>query len=99
MEKELKATCPCCDTILILDRFSGKILETRKPLVKKSTGDRLEDAFLKLDEDKKKHAEAFDNLHGKHEEQKKRANEFFNASLDSAKKNIDEKPRSIFDSD
>ncbi len=99
MEKDIKVNCPCCDSILIVDRISGKILETRRPLVEQSSGDRLEDAFLKSKQDKEKVASAFDNIKEKQEEKKKLAEDLFNASLKSAKDSGGEKPRSIFDSD
>ena len=40
--------CPDCQTVLIVRRRDGKIVETRKPIVKESTGDRFEDARLKV---------------------------------------------------
>lgn len=41
-------TCPGCKTILIVDRRTGKIVEKRKPIVEDSTGDRFEDARLRV---------------------------------------------------
>ncbi len=99
MEKEFKVNCPCCDSILVIDRASGKILETRKPLVNESTGDRFKDAFLKRDQDKERLAGAFDNIKEKQEKKKRAAAELFNASLDSARNEDAEKPHSIFDQD
>ncbi len=100
MRKEFKVTCPCCDTILILDRVSGKVLETRKPLVEESTGDRFKDAFLKVEKDKARVADALDNVKEKQEAKRKAAEDLFNASLKEAKKEKDSiKPNSIFDSD
>lgn len=98
MEKEIKVTCPGCDTILIVDRISGAILETRKALVDKSSGDRFTDAFSKLDEDKKRREGALDNLSGKLEQKKKIAEELFKASLDDAKDD-ESRPENIFDRD
>ena len=99
MEKELRITCPCCRSILIVDRISGEILETRKPLVEQSSGDRLKDAFLKQQKDKEKRDSLFSNIKDIQEKKKKLAEELFNASLDDAKKDRDQKPRSIFDAD
>lgn len=44
--------CPGCATILIVDRKTGKILETRKPLLEEgeSTGDRFEDARKRVEQ-------------------------------------------------
>lgn len=40
----LNVTCPGCKNVLVVDRKTGKVLETRKPLVEDTTGDRFEDA-------------------------------------------------------
>lgn len=42
--------CPDCNTVLIVDRKTGKVLEVRRPIVEKgeSTGDRFEDARAKV---------------------------------------------------
>lgn len=99
MEKKLKVTCPCCDTILIVDRLTGKLLETRKPLIKESTGDRFKDAFIKVKQDKEKHTSLFDNMQEKQEQKKRLAEDLFNASLKDAKNDKNKKPHSIFDAD
>lgn len=36
--------CPGCDTVLVIDRKTGKLLESRKPILEESSGDRFEDA-------------------------------------------------------
>jgi hypothetical protein len=40
--------CPCCETILIVDRRTGKILDERRPILDQSTGDRYQDALKKV---------------------------------------------------
>jgi len=40
-----KITCPCCDTILVINKVTGEILEHRKPLVENPSGDRFADAL------------------------------------------------------
>jgi hypothetical protein len=40
--------CPDCQTILIVRRRDGKVMETRKPIIEDSTGDRFDDAFEKV---------------------------------------------------
>lgn len=97
MELEFTITCPDCKTILIVDRASGKVLETRKPLVEKSSGDRFGDAFTKMKQDQKNREGALDNIAEKLETKKKNAEELFRASIDEAKKSKDEKPDNIFD--
>lgn len=99
MEKELRVTCPCCDTILLVDRLTGEVLHTRKPLVEKSSGDRFADALLKTRKDKEKVESAFNDLKARQEHKKKAAEEIFEASLNDAAKDTDEKPRNIFDMD
>jgi len=99
MEKEIKLSCPCCGAILFVDRISGQVIETRKPILENSTGDRLEDAFIKSKEDKEKRESLFDNMKQIHDQKKKIAEDIFKASLESAKKTKDEKPRSVFDAD
>lgn len=99
MEKEIRVTCPGCKSILIIDRVSGKILESRKPLVDDSTGDRLDDAFKKQKIDREKRDAVFSDLKGELEKRKKMSEEIFKASLEDAKKDKDVKPDSIFDLD
>lgn len=41
-------TCPDCKNILIVRRRDGKLMEVRKPILEESTGDRFDDAFLKV---------------------------------------------------
>lgn len=99
MERELKVACPCCGSILFIDRISGEITETRKPLVEDSSGDRLTDAFSKQKLDKEKRGAIFDTFKETHEKKKKLAEELFKASLEDAKKDKGSKPRNIFDAD
>ncbi|VAX14749.1 hypothetical protein MNBD_NITROSPINAE04-1176 [hydrothermal vent metagenome] len=99
MEKELKIKCPCCDSILFIDRITGRIIETRKPLVEQSSGDRLADAFTKTRQDKEKRSAVFDDMAENLEKKKKLSEELFKSSLEDAKKDKNEKPHSIFDAD
>lgn len=85
MEENLKITCPCCDTILIVRRRDGKLLETREPIIEETTGDRFEDAFKKVkgrgDAVEAKVAEA----RRREAEKMKGADDFFKQALDRAK--------------
>ena len=47
-EDFIQIACPECQSILIVRRRDGKLVETRKPILKDSTGDRFEDARLKV---------------------------------------------------
>ncbi len=100
MDKELKIACPDCGAVLVVDRITGEVLETRKPIIEQSTGDRFADAILKVKKDKEKIASTkFDDLKKEQEKKKKLSEEIFRTSLKEAKKDKDIKPRSIFDGD
>ncbi len=47
----IMVTCPDCKTILVVDKNTGAVLEKRKPIVdeSESTGDRFEDARLRVE--------------------------------------------------
>ena len=92
MQEHFKVTCPCCDSILVIRRRDGKLLETREPIVEESSGDRFKDAFLKV----KKSSET---VSAKVAEARKReadrlagADDFFKQALERAKEAGDEKP-------
>jgi len=99
MEKELKVTCPGCQHVLIVDRITGDVLEVRKALVERPSGDRFADALLKTIKDKEKADSAFNDLHARQERKKKAAEDIFDASLKDAVLEPDEKPHGIFDLD
>ncbi|MBI5816211.1 MAG: hypothetical protein HZB29_11455 [Nitrospinae bacterium] len=99
MDREIKVACPGCQTILIVDRITGELIETRKPLVEKSSGDRFIDAFTKAKDDRDKRAGKLDDIAGQLEKKRKMAEELFKASLNEAKKEKDIKPNNIFDLD
>jgi hypothetical protein len=50
MNDTYQITCPCCNTILIIERRTGKLLEERRPILEQSTGDRYQDAVKKVKE-------------------------------------------------
>lgn len=98
MDENIKVQCGCCDSILVIRRRDGKLLETRKPLLEESTGDRFEDAFKKV---KKRGAEVDNKISAikkKEEEKKKGADDFFKQALERAKENPD-KPGNPLDFD
>lgn len=100
MDKELKVTCPDCGVVLVVDRITGKVMETRKPIIEQSTGDRFADAILKVKKDREKIASTkFDDLKKEQEKKKRLAEEIFKASMEDAKKDKDVKPRNIFEGD
>jgi uncharacterized Zn finger protein (UPF0148 family) len=96
----LKVTCPDCKIILIVNRRDGKVVETRKPILEASTGDRFEDARLKVkrstDSVEKKVEEAKERERGKLE----RLDQFFKQGLEQARKDGPvEKPKRDMDLD
>ncbi len=77
----LQVTCPCCDTILIVDRVKGTILEERKPIIKESTGDRYQDALIKVKQRPGQAAEKFDRFETEQAERRARLNALFDERL------------------
>ncbi len=81
----LKIECPHCKHLLIIDKDKNKVLETRKPLVEKSTGDRFQDAFLKLQKDKEKAEEKFFKSQKEQEHKKEKLDALFDKSIKKVK--------------
>lgn len=95
----LEVKCPGCSTILIVDKKTGQVIEQRKALIKDSTGDRFEDARLKVER-------SAADREAKAEAAKKAQNEKLSrldALFQSKKKEIEEsgqpieRPRGAFD--
>ncbi len=85
MDEFLKITCPCCDTILVIDRIKGNIVETREPIVDESSGDRFEDAFEKVRHAKEAAEAKFTEAQQKERERKAKLESLFNDGLKRAK--------------
>jgi len=79
--KTYNIKCPCCDTILVIDRVTGKILEERKPLVDKPSGDRFTDALRSQKEHSKKLDSLFNESISKVKEKETELQDFFEESL------------------
>ncbi len=90
----IQIKCPCCDSILVIDPFEKKVLEIRKPIVEESTGDRLQDAFLKVQKRKSEAEEQFKKAKEKDKERKSKMDEIFRESLEKAKDEDDGTPPS-----
>ncbi len=69
--------CPCCDTILIVERKSGKVLEERRPIIDQSSGDRYEDALKKVRERPGHAEEKFSRFQTEQDAKKARLNALF----------------------
>lgn len=50
MDDFYQVKCPCCNTILVIERRTGKVVEERRPILDQSTGDRYQDALKKVRE-------------------------------------------------
>ena len=85
MEENIKITCPCCDSILIIRRRDGALLETREPIVEESSGDRFEDAFAKVKSRSKVVDDKVSSLKKKEAERLKGADDFFKQALARAR--------------
>lgn len=77
----MQVNCPCCNTILIVERKSGKVLEERRPILEQSTGDRYEDALEKIRQRPGQAAEKFERFHSEQAERKARLNALFDERL------------------
>ena len=80
-----KITCPCCKTILVVNRATGKILEHREPLVDDPSGDRFADALRAQKERSEKLTHLFDESLAGVEEKEKERRDIFEESLKQAR--------------
>jgi len=92
MLRTLNITCPCCDTILVVNKDTGKILEERKPLVEKSSGDRFIDALQAQKDHSNKLSNLFSESISNVSKNEKERQQLFEDSLKEARKEKIEKP-------
>ncbi len=79
-------TCPDCKTILIIRRRDGKLMETRKPILEDSTGDRFEDAMLKVKRSKSELEKKFEDAREKEKTKMERLNALFKEGMERTQK-------------
>ena len=84
MEDTIKVTCPDCQTILVVRRRDGQILEVRKPILAESTGDRVEDALIKVRGEKDAVAKKFEEAQAKEKGKMERLNALFKEGIKRA---------------
>ncbi len=84
MEEFLKVTCPDCKTILVIRRKDGEVVEVRKPLLEDSTGDRFQDAELKIRREKETIARKFEEAKRREETKFDRLNALFDENMKKA---------------
>lgn len=85
MSDFIEVHCPGCKTVLIVNKRDGKIVETRKPILAESTGDRFEDAKLKVRKEKDDIAKKFEAAKAKELGKMDRLNQLFKEGLERAK--------------
>jgi len=79
-------TCPDCKTILIVRRRDGKLMETRKPILADSTGDRFEDAMLKVKRSPGEIEKKFEDAREKERTKMERLNALFKDGMERSQK-------------
>jgi uncharacterized Zn finger protein (UPF0148 family) len=82
----IKVTCPGCKHILVVNRRDGKVVEVRKPLVEDSTGDRFEDAMLKVRRSSNELEKKVESAKERERQKMDRLNQMFKEGLEQAKK-------------
>lgn len=85
MDDFLNVTCPDCKTVLVVNRRDGKVVEVRKPIIENSTGDRFEDAILKVRGEKDEVARKFEAAKNKEKNKMERLNAMFEEGLKRAR--------------
>ncbi len=98
--KFFEIKCPCCNTILVIDRIDGKIVEERKPILEQSTGDRFKDALIKSRQQKATVERKYKESEEAHKKRSESLKNIFDKSLKKVKENCDKsKPLTPFDYD
>lgn len=85
MSDFFEVACPECKTILIVRRRDGKLVEVRKPLLEDSTGDRFEDAQLKVKRESETVNKKFEEAREREKNKMERLNALFAEGLKKAK--------------
>jgi hypothetical protein len=100
MEDTHEVKCPCCNTILIVDRRTGKILDERRPILEQSTGDRYEDALKKVKERGSIAEEKFKKFQKDRGSKMDRLNSLFKDTVNKVEESGEEiRPHNPFDMD
>lgn len=100
MDDTHKIKCPCCSTILVVEKRSGKIVEERRPILDQSSGDRFEDAAKKVRERGSIAEEKFKKFQQDRQSREDKLDALFKDSLKRVKEtDDDERPRNPYDMD
>ncbi len=96
----IQIACPDCQTVLIIRRRDGKLMETRKPIIEDTTGDRFEDAFLKVKRSQGAIEKKVEDAKERERTKMDRLNALFKEGLEKAKEEGPAtKPKREFDMD
>jgi len=85
MDDFIKVSCPECNCILVVNKKTGEVVETRKPILEESTGDRFQDAFLKVKKSKELAEEKFRAAQEKERDKSKKLDALFAEKLKEIK--------------
>ncbi len=98
--KYIEITCPCCKTVLVINRIEGKLVEARKPILEQTTGDRFKDAVIKSKHQKEDIEKKFKESAEAHKKRSESLQNMFKKSLkEVSKKGNKSKPITPFDFD
>lgn len=99
MNDTLLVTCPGCSVVLVVDKQTGKVLETRKPIIPETTGDRFEDARLKVLSSKERAEQKFEEARQREHDKKAKMEQFFKEKQEELKDQPITRPDRPFDND
>lgn len=85
MKEFHEVKCPDCQTILIVRSRDGKVVEVRRPILEDSTGDRFEDAMIKVRGEKDAVAKKFEEAKAREKDKISRLNKLFDDRLKEVK--------------
>jgi hypothetical protein len=86
MDAYIKVTCPKCQVVLLVDRFSGEVIETREPLITDTTGDRFQDALKKVKRSPQENEQKFEQSKTAEKNRKQELENLFQKSMEQVKK-------------
>lgn len=81
MDEFLKVSCPDCKTVLIVRRKDGEVVEVRRPILEDSSGNRFQDAELKVKREKETIARKFEEARKRELNKFERLNALFDENM------------------
>lgn len=97
--RTINVTCPSCQTILVVNRDTGEVVEERKPLVENPSGDRFADALRAQGERSKKLTAAFTESLSSAAQKEEERRKLFEETLKKAREDKSGKPAELRDID